>query len=88
MTIQTPQPEYIDDTQRVVDDALDPAPEEEQIKLVPTTEDWLTAHIDRRGQKQCPVCFSMIPIDLEGSITKHTEWHEVLATVAMLAMQR
>lgn len=80
MTISTPQPDYIDDTQQVVEEALDPAPTEEHIKLVPTTGDWLGAKTDA-FMIVCPLCASAIYQD---DVDKHTAWHQKLLDLFLM----
>jgi len=79
MTISTPQPEYIDDTQQVVEDALS---EETTvgIKLVPTSEDWLEAHADAFFI-ECPVCHSYVR---KVKVDEHTSWHQQMLDVFLI----
>lgn len=84
MTISTPQPDYIDDTQQVVEEALEPAPQSQvQFKLVPTTSDWLNAKTDA-FMIVCPVCVAAL---YQEDVEKHTAWHQMIAEVFQLLAQ-
>jgi hypothetical protein len=81
MTISTPQPAYVDETQRVVEEAL--ATDESAFKLVPTPADWLNVRWQDRDRRvlECPVCFSIVS---QSAVDEHTNWHEKLANILQM----
>lgn len=82
MSITTPQPEYVNTTQEVVEEALEPDSGTEHFKLVPTPADWMAANRDSDPDMiQCPLCFSSIRFM---AIDSHTAWHQKLLDIVLL----